>query len=76
MDCFDISIRGSLNSLTDPSYNIGQLFGYVLANYFDYADQAKVHLLLPVIFMIVFIKIPDSPQYLISTERLKVCKCK
>lgn len=56
----------------DPAYNIGMLLGFVIANYFNYVDQAKFHLILPAIFLVIFSQIPESPQHLINTQRHKV----
>lgn len=71
---FDLisSIRGSLNAIMDPAYNIGMLLGFVIANYFNYVDQAKFHLILPAVFLVIFSQIPDSPQHLMNTQRHKV----
>lgn len=69
---FHFRIRGSLNSLFDPAFNLGMLLGFVLANYFDYVTQAKYHLILPIVYEILFAKIPQSPQYFINIQKQEV----
>lgn len=69
---FNSRIRGSLNSLFDPAYNIGTLLGFVLANHFDYVSQAKCHLILPIIYEILFARIPQSPQHLVNIQKQEV----
>lgn len=68
----NFSIRGSLNSIIDPSFNLDMLSGFVIANYFDYVTQAKLLLILPIVFVMLFARIPESPQYLMSIQKLKV----
>lgn len=52
------------------------LLGFVLAIYFDYATQAKCHLILPIVFEILFARIPQSPQHLINVQKEKVSHLK
>lgn len=48
------------------------LLGFVLANYFDYVTQAKYHLVLPIVYEILFARIPQSPQHLINIQKEEV----
>lgn len=66
-------MRGSLNSFFDPAFNTGMLLSFVLANSFDYVTQAKYLMVLPIAFVILFAKIPDSPQHLVNIQSEKVC---
>lgn len=43
----------------------------MLAHYFDYVTQAKCHLILPIAFLILFARIPESPQHLVNKQKLK-----
>lgn len=52
----------------DPLFNSGMLFSFLLGNYFDYIDQAKIQLILPVIFVLVLFCIPESPEYYIKRD--------
>lgn len=69
---FICSIRGTLNSAVDPFLNSGVVFAMLLGKRFDYIDQAKFHLILPIIFMIFFVWVPESPQHLINMRKEKV----
>lgn len=69
---FRFRIRGTLVSLFDPFMNCGAVFAFVLGKYYNYADQAKFHLVLSVVYMILFARIPDSPQHLVKMQREKV----
>lgn len=67
------SFRGTLLSIFDPFMNSGIVIAFVLAKYFDYAAQAKCHLIVTILFVILFAKIPESPQHLINMQKQKVC---
>lgn len=66
-------MRGSLNSFFDPAYNTGMLLSFVIANSLDYVTQAKCHMILPIAFVILFARIPQSPQHLVNIQSPKVC---
>lgn len=55
----------------DPAFNIGTLLSFVLAHYFDYVTQAKFHLILPIAFVVLFARVPQSPQHLVNKQKLK-----
>lgn len=54
--------------------NLGTVMAFLLGNYFDYVAQAKFHLILSVLYVILFARIPESPQHLINVQRQKVRK--
>lgn len=64
--------RGALNSLSDPSYNLGIITSFFLGNYLNCLDQAKIQLIMPVIFVIVLFFLPESPEYWITRRKEKV----
>lgn len=64
--------RGTLLSFFDPFMNLGTASAFVLAKYLDYNDQAKCHLIMVILFVILFARIPESPQHLIDMQRPKV----
>lgn len=43
----------------------------LLGKNFDYVDQAKIQLIFPMIFMPLFIWVPESPQHLMSVQKEK-----
>lgn len=63
-------------SFFDIFMSSGTVLAFVLAKYFDYVAQAKVHLVVSILFVIVFARIPDSPQHLVNVQRQKVCNGK
>lgn len=65
-------IRGTLLSFFDPFMNLGVIMAFVLAKYFDYAAQAKCHLVVVIVFIILFARIPQSPQHLVNVQKQKV----
>ncbi|XP_055296383.1 facilitated trehalose transporter Tret1-like [Sitodiplosis mosellana] len=56
-------VRGALNSLYDPSFNLGIIISFALGNYLSCLDQAKVQLIIPLIFMLAMFLLPESPEY-------------
>lgn len=71
-ELYNYSIRGTLTALFDTFLNLGVISAFVLSKYFDYVAQAKYNLILPIAFVILFAKIPDSPQHLMQIRREKV----
>lgn len=70
------SVRGALNSIYDPSNNVGLISSFFLANYWSSVDQAKMTLIMPVIFICLMFLFPESPEYLHSKNMEKVrCMC-
>lgn len=65
-------IRGTLLSFFDPFMNLGHVVAFVLAKYFDYATQAKFLMIFPIVFVILFARIPESPQHLINVQKQEV----
>lgn len=56
--------RGFLGSFLVLFCNIGILLAYVLGNYVSYTTFPIVFLVLPIVFFIGFIFLPETPQYL------------
>lgn len=54
--------------------NTGSLIGFVVGNYFDFQDQAKILLLIPTLFFIVFTFVPETPEYLRRQHKNEVMK--
>lgn len=66
------SIRGTLGSLINLLCNLGMLMELVLANYVSYATQAKIFLAMSALFVLLFQAFPESPDYLLSKDNIKV----
>lgn len=62
------SIRGRLGSLLMLSCTTGILFSFVAGTYLSYLQVPKLFMGLPIIFIIVFIFLPETPQYHISRK--------
>ncbi|XP_065357204.1 facilitated trehalose transporter Tret1 [Calliphora vicina] len=64
-------VRGKLGTFMVLSCNIGILFAFILGNYFSYDLVAWILSSLPLTFLITFIFLPESPQYLINKNNIK-----
>lgn len=64
-------IRGSLGSCLVLSCNIGLLLAFVLGNYLDYYIIPYVYLSLPLLFLVAFAFLPESPPYLLKSRKEK-----
>ncbi|KAK2587151.1 hypothetical protein KPH14_002909 [Odynerus spinipes] len=62
----EISIRGALGSFLQLFITIGLLYAYVIGPYVTYTVFWIVCSVLPVVFFICFLIMPESPYYLIS----------
>lgn len=69
---FSCGIRGTLNSVFDPFLNLGVVFSLFLGKSFNYVDQAKYQLIFPILFLLLFVWVPESPQHLINIQKEKV----
>lgn len=58
----------------DPALNLGVLLSFMLPSFFDSLTQAKYLLTVPIFYMILIAKIPDSPQHLYSLQKQQVWK--
>lgn len=56
----------------DPSFNLGIIISFALGNYLSCLDQAKVQLIIPVLFMFVMFLLPESPEYWSNRNKEKV----
>ncbi|XP_031623102.1 uncharacterized protein LOC116340647 [Contarinia nasturtii] len=65
------NIRGALNSIYDPSSNLGMIFSFFLGNFLNWLDQAKAQVIVPIIFMIIMFLLPESPEYLKNRNKEK-----
>lgn len=62
-------IRGALSTFFEGMWYLGILFEYILGPYLSYSTFTTVTLILPVVFFITFVWIPESPYFLIANKR-------
>lgn len=62
------AIRGSINILIVVMANIGNLLSYSIGPYVSYNNFALILLTIPIIFIVTFIWLPESPYYLVSKQ--------
>ncbi|KAJ9581436.1 hypothetical protein L9F63_023368 [Diploptera punctata] len=63
------SIRGALGTLFQLQITLGILFGYVAGLVEDYMWLNLISSALPVIFLLTFVWIPESPSFLLTKNR-------
>lgn len=64
-------IRGALGTLTAVNVFTGSLFTCCIGPWVSYSTLASVLLILPMIFVVIFIWFPESPYYLMAVGRRK-----
>ncbi|CAH0717994.1 unnamed protein product, partial [Brenthis ino] len=67
----DDSIRGTLGCLITLFQTIGSLFLYVVGDLLDYDKILWICLSVPVLHMILFLFMPDSPSYLVKKGNIE-----
>lgn len=69
---FNNSIRGKLSSLMILFFNLGILLGYIAGKYLAFATVPKVMVLVPILFMLTFVGLPNTPQFLLQQSKVYV----
>ncbi|XP_055302943.1 facilitated trehalose transporter Tret1-like, partial [Sitodiplosis mosellana] len=64
-------IRGRLGSVTLVMRNIGILIAYILGATINYFQMPIVCVSVPIIFMILFLMLPNTPQYFLQRGQTK-----
>ncbi|XP_069687039.1 facilitated trehalose transporter Tret1-like [Periplaneta americana] len=67
-------IRGTLGTLLSVFANGGILFAYAVGSYTLYYDFAIICLSLPILFLITFLWMPETPIYLLRKGKIKEAK--
>lgn len=67
----DDSIRGLLGSILVFAINLGILVAYILGGVLSLRVFAIVNLAFPVLYLIAFTLIPESPVYLVRQNRIR-----
>lgn len=65
-------VRGTLGSTLILSCNTGLLLSYIFGTYFNYFVVPIICMGFPVIFMIGFVFMPDTPKYLADNNKIEV----
>ncbi|CAH3946753.1 facilitated trehalose transporter Tret1-like [Pieris brassicae] len=65
------SIRGTLGSLVVLSQNLGNLIVYILGEYLCYHAILWICLAVPLIHLLVFPAMPETPSYLLKTGKVE-----
>lgn len=70
--CFYRS-RGGLGVLLVLQGNAGALIGFVIGHFLPYELGLWLCLLFPALFLAFYSFMPETPNYLIKTNRIEVC---
>lgn len=70
---FFCRIRGRLGSFGLFMRNLGVLFGYVLGASIEYKYIPCICIVFPIIFVIVFTFLPNTPKFHLERGHTKVC---
>lgn len=71
---FSFRIRGALGSLLMVICCSGILLSFIAGSYLDYGTVPYVFIFLPLIFMIGFLFLPETPHNLLARNNFKVIK--
>lgn len=69
-NCF--RIRGTLGSLLLVCTNIGTLMSFVAGAYIEYSLFPCIMIVFPLMFLIAFYFLPETPQYLLQLDKVEV----
>lgn len=70
--CLYWRVRGALNSLYDPSFNLGIISTFIVGRLLPCMTQAKIQLIPTAIFAIALFFLPESPEHLRNRNKRKV----
>jgi ABC-type multidrug transport system fused ATPase/permease subunit len=65
------NIRGILGSFFIFSINMGTLLMFVAGNYLSYSLVPRLMISIPIIFLLTFFFLPETPQYLLKCGKAK-----
>ncbi|KAL1459428.1 hypothetical protein WDU94_011410 [Cyamophila willieti] len=65
----EVSIRGTVGTLFQISTHLGILYTYVLGSELSYMNYLISSLVVPIVFMLTFIFMPESPYYYVSKNQ-------
>lgn len=67
-----ISIRGRLSSTSMLSFNSGIVLAYATCSYLDFHTVPLILIVPPIVFISVFVWLPNTPQFLLKSGNRKV----
>lgn len=67
-----LRVRGTLGSILTLFLNVGILLGFIAGNFLTFNQQAYVLLIIPCIYMCSVILLPETPFYLVKTDKMTV----
>lgn len=62
-------IRGAISVFFEGMWCLGILMEYILGPYISYQQLAYASLSVPVVFLVTFVFMPESPYYLTMVDR-------
>lgn len=65
-------IRGKLGSITQLSRSAGMLFAFIVNAFVDYDVQPYIFIIIPIVYLIKFIVLPNTPQHLLRKNKFEV----
>lgn len=68
------SIRGRLGSIMQLSRNTGILIAYILGAIVDYKSIPCIFIFIPLIYVVCFVFLPNTPQYYLQSNQVQVRK--
>lgn len=69
------SIRGCLGSFTPLARNIGVLIAYIVGATVEYEIIPVILIYIPILYMICLFLLPNTPQYYLKNDNVKVSYC-
>lgn len=63
-------VRGSIGTLLTVMAKLGILIAYAIGPYVSFNAFALILLVIPIIFISIFVWLPESPYYLVSTNKV------
>lgn len=66
------NIRGRLGSLTPLARNLGVLVAYIVGATVEYDIIPAIFIYFPIVYMVCLFFLPNTPQFHLQAENLKV----
>lgn len=65
-------IRGTLGSIAQLCRNTGMLTSYIVSSFLDYNQLPFVFIIIPIVYIVNFVLLPNTPQYLVKKGKMEV----
>lgn len=66
-------VRGTLNTMLVVATSGGTLIGLLAGHFLGYVEAPRYFLLFPVLFIVLYSFMPETPYYLMKINRMEVC---